>query len=146
MVRRLLLVFAGIFCLALVGVPAKAIDLQPGLWEISSKSERGGVVKVRPTKTRCITPEQAKEFASRAPYEKAGISESCKTADLKQTGNATSWRVQCTGKLPMETSVSYTFDTPQHYTAMFKTTVTLMGTAASSTLTLEGRRIGECPK
>ncbi len=146
MLCRLLLIAVSATFLALAGVPAKAVDLQPGLWEVSSKSERGGVVKARPTKTRCITPEQAREFVNRTPYEKTGTNESCKSADLKQAGNTMSWRIQCTGKLPMETSASYTFDNPQHYTAVFKTTVTVMGKTTSSTLTVQGRRLGECPK
>jgi len=146
MLSRLLLICAGATSLGLTAVPAKAVELQPGLWEMTSKTERAGVVKARPTKTRCITPEQVKAFVDRAPYQKTGTDQSCKSADLKQAGDKMSWRIQCTGKLPMETNASYTFDNPQHDTALFRTTVTIMGKTASSTLTVEGRRIGECPK
>jgi Protein of unknown function (DUF3617) len=146
MLCRLLLICAGMTSLGLAAMPVQAVELQPGLWEVTSKTARGGVVKVRPTKTRCITPEQVKEFVDRATYEKTSTDQSCKSADLKQAGDKMSWRIQCTGKLPMETNASYTFDSLQHYTALFSTTVTIMGQSASSTLTVEGRRIDECPK
>ena len=56
----------GTFALILAGVPTHAVELQPGLWEILSRSQRDRVVTSSPTRTKCITPEQAKTISKRA--------------------------------------------------------------------------------
>ena len=63
--RRRLTFIACSFAAALVlaaGVALAAEAPQPGQWEIASKTERSGVVKTRPLRTICITPEKAREF------------------------------------------------------------------------------------
>jgi len=148
MVRRLLLISAGATLLILAALPAKAVDLQPGLWEVSGKTERDGVITPRPMRTKCITPEKAKDISRRPSIEFSPSrgSESCKTVDSQKTVNGMTWRLQCAGLITAEQTGSFVFDSPQHYTILLKTTATAGRRTQTSTLTVEGRRIGECPQ
>lgn len=148
MVSRSLLVTAATAFLVMAAVPAVAVEMQPGLWEVSSKSERDGVVTTRPTKTQCITPEKAKEASGRTSIEFSISrgSETCKIVDSQKTDKGMNWRMQCAGPIPAEQTGSSLFDSPQHYTTITKTTATAARKTLTSTMTVEGRRIGECPK
>jgi type II secretory ATPase GspE/PulE/Tfp pilus assembly ATPase PilB-like protein len=148
MLCRLLLICAGVTSPGLAAMPAQAVELQPGLWEVTSKSERDGVIKQRPTKTDCITPEKAKEASRRTSIE-LGISrgsESCKVVGTQKTDNGMTWRMQCVGPISGEQTGSYVIHSPQHYTAVANTITTAGRRALTSTLTVEGRRTGECPQ
>jgi hypothetical protein len=54
--------------------------------------------------------------------------------------------MQCTGPFTAEQAGSFAIDSPQNYTIVLKTTATVTQTTVTSTLTSEGRRIGECPR
>ena len=54
--------------------------------------------------------------------------------------------MECSGLFPAEQVGRYAVDTPQHYTSELKSSVKLPGKTMSSTLAIEGRRIGECPQ
>ena len=138
----------GTFALILTGVPALAVELQPGLWEVSSRSERAGVVQARPAKTRCLTPEKAREAATQTSMDlsKGGRGEGCKTVESRKTDNGLTWRMQCVGLIAAEQTGSFAVENPQRYTAVLKTTATIGSRSLTSTLTVEARRIGECPK
>src|SRR5665647_576087 len=141
MVSRFSRVIVGTAILVMAGLPAIAAEMQPGLWEVTSKSERDGVVKTRPTKTQCITPEKAKEAGSRTSIElnMSRGSETCKIVDSKKTDNGMTWRMQCAGPIPAEQTGSSVFDSPQHYTTVTKTTATAARKTLTSTMTAEGR-------
>lgn len=144
---RALLIAAGAISVAAIScLPAKAVDLQPGLWELAGKSDRDGVTTARPTTTRCITPELAKRFGL-AAFQQQKQNSTCSVFDWRATANGAQWRIRCfISSVPIETAASYEADSPQHYKAEFKSSVTIAPMTERSTMTLEGRRIGECPK
>jgi hypothetical protein len=133
------------------GLPVKAIDLQPGQWEISTKRERDGVVETRPSRTMCITPEKARQITKQISKafptnEFSSHSTTCKILDVKETDREVTWRAQCTGLFPAEQSGRYVIDSPEHYTSTVRSSVNSGQKTLSSTLTTQGRRTGECPK
>lgn len=134
--------------LALAIGGAQAADRpQPGLWEVITKHERAGVGKTDPLKQRCITAEQAKSFGSREAIpagDRNGMT--CKLADWQAHPDGTSWRIACSGAMTAEQTGRYVFDSAQHFTATMTTTVSTPGRERVSVLTIESRRIGECPK
>jgi hypothetical protein len=152
-----------IFGPALAGVilvvaapPAQAIEMQPGLWVLTSKSDRGGLAKSNPTKVRCISSEEAKTAASKT---NVGLSEramsvfndrfgkdNCKLIESSKTDQGVSWLLRCSGVISGEQAGSLTFDGPRHYTSTVKTTVLFQGKSVISTMSSEGRRTGECPR
>ncbi len=60
-----------------------ATELQPGLWKITTKIERGGVTKPGPTQTRCLTPDRVKATlaASAATSRQPGA---CKVTEVRK--------------------------------------------------------------
>jgi len=134
---------------AIGGGAARAADRpQPGLWEVITKHERGGVGKTEPAKQRCITAEQAKNFGSRdtVPVANSRNGMTCKLADWQANADGVSWRIACSGAMTAEQSGRYVFDAAQHFTTTMTTTVSTPGRERVSVLTIESRRIGECPK
>ena len=149
--RNGLFAATGAVGLALTVAPVGAADLQPGLWELSSKSDRDGVIAQRPLRKQCITPDKAKqvtEQVSRAlPKNEFGNrGANCKIIDLKTTDQEVTWRTECSGFFPAEQTGRYVVDSPQHVTSEVHSSVKLAQKTLSSTVTTEGRRIGECPK
>ncbi len=133
-------------CTAVPLAPVSAAEtLQPGMWSLTSKRERDGVITERPPVTRCISAEQAKDMPRQTPPDMAK-NPNCSTSDFKHGGNTVSWRMQCTGTPAIDTMVEYRIADPQHYAATFKTTITLGRSTASSVLSVQGTRTGECPK
>jgi hypothetical protein len=121
-----------------------AQSLQPGQWNLTSKSERNGVTNDRAPVTRCISAEQAKDIPRRPTADTQHPN--CSTADIQDSGNAVSFRTRCTGQPSIETIASFAIPDPQHYTATFKTTVSLGSKTTTSVLTVQGVRTGECAK
>jgi hypothetical protein len=147
-VRRLLLVALGAAAMA---AAAQAVDLQAGLWEVSTTSARNGVSTPRPARTLCMTPEKAKaitaQIAKALPTDTfSSRNTTCKIVDLRETEKEVTWRTQCTGQFPAEQTGRYVVDNPQHYTNTVRSSVKGVKKTLSSTLTTEGRRVGECPK
>lgn len=135
--------------LAIGCAAARAADRpQPGLWEVITKHERDGVGKTDPAKQRCITAEQARTFGTReaVPAANSRNGMTCKLADWQTLPDGASWRIACDGPLAAEQKGRYVFDTAQHFTSTMTTTVSTPGRERVSVLTIESRRIGECPK
>ncbi len=147
--RRRLTFIACAFAAALVlaaGVALAADAPQPGQWEIASKTERNGVVKTRPLRTICMTPEKARDFGARLQRDLITATGTCKSIEPRKTDTGMSWSIQCAPEMPLRATASYAFDGPQHYVATVKSETSFAGKTLVSTLTIEGRRIGECPK
>lgn len=146
--RKGLFVVTGVVGLALSVAPVGAVEPQPGLWELASKTEQGGVTTQRPLRTKCVTPEDVKAAAARdlGTTEFPLRGRTCKVVDLQKTDKQTTWRVECPGMFPAGQTGRIEFDTPQHYSSELTSSVEISGKTMSRTLTIEGRRVGECPK
>lgn len=127
--------------------PALAVEPEPGLWEVQKSVARAGASELRPLRTRCISAEQASRLAQPpAPNVTAIGAATCKTFDLHKTNTGITWTTQCPS-LAFRLIASYVGDTSQHYVWTFRRETVLVGQVlASSTVTIEGKRVGECPK
>ena len=137
-----LLAFAA--ALLLASRAARAAEPQPGWWEV--KVRTGSPAGQRETvNTSCVTPEHTKNIATGfGPAENP--STACKRTSYNWDGTKITLQVQC--QMPNSTSVGdmvYVFDTPTHYTATMTNKISLRGQNIVSTMTMEGRRLGECP-
>ena len=137
--------FAALLFVGAVGA-ASAFDLQPGLWQTTFRFETAGATQARPPKTRCITPEMARDFVAQTPYENSKLGTVCKSSGFQQSGKTSSWRIHCSGKAQIDIDASLASDAAQHYTAVYKTAVNVDGKTFTSMLTVDARRTGECPK
>jgi hypothetical protein len=130
---------------------AYAVELQPGLYEIATKSERDGVVTQRQS-TKCITPDQARDIIEHISGQVVSSGEqsvrtaACKIVDISKGESKLTWRRECSGTLSATQTGRYVIDGPQRFTSEMTSSVTIVGVTVRSVLTTEGRWAGECPK
>jgi hypothetical protein len=138
--------FVAASMLSIILVPGvRAAEPQPGWWEVKIKSTSpSGPHEV--VNNNCIRPEHTKNIATGfSPAENPGTS--CTQANYKWDGTRLTYKIQC--KMPNSTSegdVIYVFDTPAHYTATMTNKISVRGQSIVTTMTMEGRRVGDCPK
>lgn len=129
------------------------VALLPGQWEVVTRRDRNGVLTLLPTDTHCVTAEMARR-KSRDGQAEARLAEfmkkrpalNCRIADRSVSGATSSWRLTCSGSLEAEQLGTLTVKSPEHFVEEMKTIVKFGTTTIVSTLTVEGRRTGECPK
>ena len=136
------LAFAAVLLLAF---DVRAAEPQPGWWEVKIKSTSpSGPHEV--VNNNCITAEHTKNIANGfGPAENPGTS--CTRLNYKWDGTRITFQMQC--KMPNSTSegdVTYVFDTPTHYTATMTNKISVRGQSIVTTMTMEGRRVADCPK
>jgi len=140
----------------LFAASAEAIELQPGLWELTSKIDRNGTVSTRSPHSRCITAEAAKAARTKTDFDisagnKVRLSgrfgqDACKIVDRKNSRALMSWRLQCTGSPRVEQEGTARFDSPRHYVLVIRTSITAQDKTFTSVLTTEAQYKGECQR
>jgi hypothetical protein len=135
-----LLAFAAALLLA---SGARAAEPQPGWWEVKIRTATPAGQR-ETVNTSCVTPEHTKNIATGfGPAENTNTA--CKRTSYNWDGAKITLQVQC--NMPNSTSVGdmvYIFDTPTHYTATMKNKISISGQNIETTMTMEGRRLGEC--
>ena len=129
----------------LLATDAHAAEPQPGWWEVKIKSTSpSGPHEV--VNNTCIRPEHTKNIATGfSPAENPGTS--CTRENYKWDGTRLSFQMRCDIQgNKSEVEMAYVFDTPTHYTATMTNKISVRGQSIVTTMTMEGRRVGECPK
>lgn len=130
----------------LLAASAEAAEPRPGLWKIVAVSERNGMTVGERRADTCLTAEQAKSLTEIQLDPAFDPKQDCKTVDTQRLGNSLTWRIQCSGSIPIETAALYVFDSPEHYSAVITTTLMIVRRPLTSTLRIEGQRVGECQR
>jgi len=119
---------------------AADVDMQPGLWEISTKMEMPGMPMQMPARKhrQCLTRQKME------PNAQGQETENCKITDRKISGNTVSWVIQCRGENAMRAvgKMTYHGDTLEG-TITIKASDPEMG-EMNMVNRISGRRIGEC--
>jgi hypothetical protein len=154
--RHFLAVTASTLINALSGLPTAAVEMQPGLWEVTTIVDHNGAVSTRSPRLKCINAEGPNAAGTNADFgfsadARAMLSarfgqDACKLVEAKNGKDLITWRLQCTGKLSAEQEGSVRFDNPQHYTATIRSSITSDKKTVTSTVTTEGRHRGDCPR
>lgn len=141
---------------ALMATPAAAIEVKPGLWELTGTSVRDGRAVARPSQTRCIS-----ERAARASQNNTGFiddlgamqalkkrlgDDACRIAESHNDARQMSWRYLCKGSTMVEQLGSIRLDGPDRLDMEVTTRMTTGDKWISSTVTMQGRFLGECPR
>ena len=72
--------------------------MRPGLWETTLTSNMAGG---KPISTRaCVTAKQLEDPKGTLPKMDANMK--CEPLDYKTSGSTVSWKMRCTGEVPME--------------------------------------------
>ncbi len=138
--RGVFLVTIAVALLLLWGTFAFAgVNMQEGLWEISSQVEMSGMPMQMPVRkhTQCITK---KNIVPEEPKKE----QECKLTDKRISGDTVTWVVKCRGKESMEMTGKITYY-GDSFNGVIKVTSSdsRMGTVKIINH-LRGRRIGAC--
>jgi hypothetical protein len=115
--------------------------MRPGLWETTISSNMSGG---KPFSTRaCVTAQQLEDPKGALP-KMDGSGMKCDQLDYKTSGNTVSWKMRCTGEMPMEGSGQMTAG-PDSYSGKMDMVMKMQGQTMNMSQTMAGKRIGDCP-
>lgn len=117
-------------------------NMQPGLWEITTKVEMAGMpANLPPTTIRhCVKPADIESGRHAVPQN---TDKKCEMKDFKVQGNTSSWSMVCKGESAMSGSGTITY-TGNSYSGSSKMTMTHGGKAMNMAQTYSGKRVGDC--
>ena len=125
---------AAALILLLVLSPALAADPPGVLWETTSQMAMAGMPTQMPVQTQKVC--SAKNWTKPPP----GGDKSCVTSDYRMVGNKATWKMQCSGQMPMQGTGELTFQGTDAYTGAIQATSQGM----SMTIKLAGKKVGTC--
>src|SRR6476646_10570661 len=120
--------------LLLVPTPPRAAEPPGVLWETSSQMAMAGMPTQMPTQTQKVC--SAKSWTKPPP----GGDKSCVTSDYKMVGNKATWKMQCSGQMPMQGTGELNFEGTDAYTGAIQATSQGM----NMTIKLAGKKVGTC--
>jgi hypothetical protein len=146
--------FVAALGIVLIVPPTHAAQPQPGQWRVVTKTTIAGLPPGVPagmgaqehTQTQCITPEQAKDPGKNWQRPDAPRGNQNCTNKNAWNGNVLTIDSTCAGNPPATVKGTITFDSPTHYKGVMNSASSGGGMAMQVTVTMEGQRIGECPK
>ena len=115
--------------------------MRPGLWETTITSNMSGG---KPLVSRaCVTAKQLEDPGGVMPkLDNSGMK--CEQLDLKTSGNTVSWKMRCSGEVPMQGSGQMTA-AADSYSGQMDMTMKMQGQTMSISQAMSGKRVGDCP-
>jgi hypothetical protein len=114
--------------------PARAADAPGVLWETTSQMAMAGMPTQMPVQTQRVC--SAKTWTNPPP----GGDKSCVSSDYKMVGNKATWKMQCSGQMPMQGTGELTFEGADSYKGAIQAT----SQGVSMTIKLAGKKVGTC--
>jgi hypothetical protein len=142
-----LFICASIAAVLATVLPARALDIEPGLWQDTVTGEVNGKAVPRKVATNCVTPAEAKAIVKRAQaaLEKSakGEAQKCSKLDIRQNGNVVTFEMKCgDAKLgSIDATTVITIESPRHTVNVAKSTIEFLGQKMVSTITTDSKRI-----
>ena len=118
----------------LVPLPAHAAEPPGVLWETTSQMAMAGMPTQMPVQTQKVC--SAKNWTKPPP----GGDKSCVTSDYRMVGNKATWKMQCSGQMPMQGTGELNFEGSDAYTGAIQATSQGM----NMTIKLAGKKVGTC--
>ena len=115
--------------------------MRPGLWETSVTSNMTGGKPM--TSRACVTARQLEDPKSVVPRMEDS-SMKCEQLDHKTSGATVSWKMRCTGEVPLEGTGQMTAS-PDSYSGKMDMTMKMQGQSMTMSQTMAGKRVGDCP-
>jgi hypothetical protein len=119
---------------------------QPGMWKVMTRVIRDGTTTKSDSHTSCVTADQIKDPGKSLMPQPSSSEEKCVRTHYEWTGSKLNWQMECSGRMAMKGSGAINFSTPEHYTGKITSTGSVNGHDFTSTILLDGQRIGDCPK
>lgn len=118
----------------LVLSPALAADPPGVLWETTSQMAMAGMPTQMPAQTQKVC--SAKTWTKPPP----GGDKSCVTSDYRMVGSKATWKMQCSGQMPMQGTGEINFVGSDAYAGAIQATTQGM----NMTIKLSGKKVGTC--
>lgn len=131
---KIVMCFVGVIVL-IAGAAWAGPKMNPGQWEITTKTEMAGMPSQSLTHTQCITSEDLVPMSGDANQQ-------CQVKNMSTKGNTVSWEITCGGQggqMDGTGEVTYAGDTLQG-----KMEMTIQGADMKVTNHISGKRIGPC--
>lgn len=84
--------FLGLLSLCSAGYAGSELNMEDGMWEITSQVKMQGMAIPPMTFSQCITKDNA------VPKSNTPGQDDCKVSDMETTGSTVSWSVTCSGQ------------------------------------------------
>jgi hypothetical protein len=125
---------AAALALVPVHLPALAAERPGVLWETTSQMAMPGMpMQMAPQTQKVCSP---KTWTKPPP----GGDKSCVVSDYKMVGSKATWKMQCSGQMPMQGTGELNFEGSDAYTGAIQAT----GQGMNLTIKLAGKKVGTC--
>ncbi len=132
---------------ALDGSTVLADGIEPGLWQVTSRTQTGGVIGPPHESSKCLTAQDVGDLATTFSPLSRTINSTCAPIERSLSGSHLTWRLTCRGQLDMELTGEFNFDSPRHYTATVRSKAAMVGTPMiDSQENVEARWLSACPQ
>ena len=139
-----------------VALPASALDVKPGLWDVTGTVERDGRTASRPAQSRCISAREVQGARGDGAFiaELGGLSalkarlgeDACTLAEAQNSPRLLNWRLVCKGKVIVQQVGAVRSENSEQFELDVTTRITNGERWLTSRVTAEGRYMGECPR
>ena len=111
------------------------INMNEGLWEITSEVKMPGMSMPPSTHTQCITKDDL------VP-QKTQPGQECEVTNVQHKGNTVTWKMECSGQGGAMTGTGRITYNGDSFVGQIK--MTIPGQSMKITTHMKGRRIGDC--
>lgn len=132
---------------ALSGSTLLADGIEPGLWQVISRTQTGGVIGPPHESSKCLTPQDVADLATTFSPVSRTVNSTCAPIERNLADSRLTWRLTCKGQLDMELTGEFNFDSPRHYTATVQSKAAMAGVPmVDSQENIEARWLSACPQ
>jgi Protein of unknown function (DUF3617) len=132
---------------ALSGSTLLADGIEPGLWQVISRTQTGGVIGPPHESSKCLTPQDVADLATTFSPVSRTVNSTCAPIERSLADSRLTWRLTCKGQLDMELTGEFNFDSPRHYTATVQSKAAMAGVPmVDSQENIEARWLSACPQ
>ena len=132
---------------ALGGSTGLADEIEPGLWQVISRTQTGGVIGPPHESSKCLTPQDVADLATTFSPVSRTVNSTCAPIERSMAGLRLTWRLTCKGQLDMELTGEFNFDSARHYTGTVQSKAAMAGMLmVDSQENIEARWLSACPQ
>lgn len=126
---------------------AWAEGIEPGLWQVTSRTQTGGVIGPPHESSKCLTAQDVADLATTFSPVSRTVNSTCAPTEHSLSGSHLNWRLTCKGQLDMELTGEFNFDSARHYTAIVQSKAAMAGMPmVDSQENIEARWLSACPQ
>ena len=113
------------------------VNMNEGLWEITSEVKMPGMSMPPSTHTQCITKDDLVPQKGQSEQE-------CQVTDVQYKGNTVTWKVECSGQGGVMTGTGRITYNGDSFVGQIEITMPGQGMKMTMTTHMKCRRIGDC--